>query len=91
MSEMCFDDFDYDRQSSNCDCEECKPELENIEDYPPHMLGDYITKNKNIKNGKDLCNRCDGTGNEFYSMYKKCSACGGTGIFNENFDYEKDA
>lgn len=26
MSEMCFDDFDYDRHSDNCECEECTPE-----------------------------------------------------------------
>ena len=24
MSEMCFDDFDYDRHSDNCDCDECR-------------------------------------------------------------------
>jgi hypothetical protein len=23
MSEMCFDDFDYDRHSDNCECTEC--------------------------------------------------------------------
>lgn len=23
MSEMCFDDFDYDRHSDNCECSEC--------------------------------------------------------------------
>ena len=26
MSEMCFDDFDYDRHSDNCECEECHAE-----------------------------------------------------------------
>ena len=26
MSEMCFDDFDYDRHSDNCECEECRAE-----------------------------------------------------------------
>ena len=26
MSEMCFDDFDYDRHSDSCECSECTPE-----------------------------------------------------------------
>lgn len=29
--------------------------------------------------GKKLCGRCRGTGNELYSMYKSCEACGGSG------------
>ena len=35
MSEMCFDDFDYDRHSDSCECEKCTPE--NIES-PSHSL-----------------------------------------------------
>ena len=32
MSEMCFDDFDYDRHPDNCECEECiKEEIEKQE------------------------------------------------------------
>ncbi len=34
MSEMCFDDFDYDRHDSNCECEECKV----IEEYTNEEL-----------------------------------------------------
>ena len=26
-----------------------------------------------------LCEWCDGTGNEFYSMYRECPECGGSG------------
>ncbi len=35
-----------------------------------------------IKNGlipKELCDRCDGTGNQLYSMYQVCEKCKGTG------------
>lgn len=28
---------------------------------------------------KERCAHCDGTGNEFYAMYRRCSKCGGTG------------
>ena len=48
--------------------------------YPPHMQNDYRVRNKNIDDGKELCERCGGTGNEFMSMYKKCKDCGGSGI-----------
>ena len=29
----------------------------------------------------ERCDRCEGTGNELFSMYRRCSACGGTGRF----------
>lgn len=29
--------------------------------------------------GDPPCKRCDGTGNELFSMYRRCSDCGGTG------------
>ena len=48
--------------------------------YPPHMRGDYRRMNQNILNGKILCNQCGGTGNEMYSMYRKCPDCDGDGI-----------
>ncbi|MFW6311102.1 MAG: hypothetical protein ACOC1K_02580 [Nanoarchaeota archaeon] len=51
--------------------------------YPLHMRGDILTKNKNIDEGKELCKRCGGTGNEFFSMYHECQACGGTGVYNK--------
>lgn len=55
-------------------------EKRNINDYPPHMQVDEQRRNDNIDAGNILCERCDGTGNEFYSMYCKCLACNGTGI-----------
>ena len=27
----------------------------------------------------ELCDRCDGTGNQLYSMYQACEKCHGTG------------
>ena len=28
---------------------------------------------------QELCDRCDGTGNQLYSMYQACEKCNGTG------------
>ena len=53
--------------------------LIDINSVEPHMQGDYVKRNNNVKQGKLLCNRCDGTGNELFSMYKKCSECNGEG------------
>ena len=30
--------------------------------------------------GDPPCKRCDGTGNELFSMYRRCSDCGGSGV-----------
>ena len=30
-----------------------------------------------------LCIRCDGTGNELYSMFKLCSDCDGVGVYEK--------
>lgn len=46
---------------------------------PAHMRIDYANRNENIREGKTLCPRCDGTGNELFSMYHCCSKCNGTG------------
>ncbi len=57
-------------------------ELLDESEWPFHMRGDVRIHNKNILEGKDLCERCEGTGNEFFSMYHKCPDCNGTGIRN---------
>lgn len=31
----------------------------------------------------EVCPWCDGTGNEFYSMYRKCPKCDGRGTVRE--------
>lgn len=33
--------------------------------------------------GKDLCDRCKGTGNELFAMYRRCEDCGGSGEAQE--------
>ena len=33
---------------------------------------------------KKLCGRCRGTRNELFSMWKKCEACGGSGVSTES-------
>lgn len=53
-----------------------------------HIMDEMIRK-ENKEKGNKLCDRCDGTGNELYSMYRRCKACNGTGIYNENFDYSR--
>lgn len=58
--------------------------------YPPRIRGDVIRTNDNIDKGNKLCKRCGGTGNELLSMYRKCAACEGTGVHNEEWDYNKE-
>lgn len=35
---------------------------------------------ENERAGHTLCGRCNGTGNELYSMYRSCEECGGNGV-----------
>lgn len=42
-----------------------------------------------IPKGK-RCKRCAGTGNELYSMYRKCQACGGNGVSKGKEDTFED-
>jgi hypothetical protein len=35
--------------------------------------------------GKPLCERCNGSGNEFFFKYKRCSACEGKGWIKEEW------
>ena len=52
---------------------------------PVHLAGD-MARAFAIPEEK-RCERCDGTGNELFSMYKECQACKGDGISRGN---EKD-
>lgn len=45
-----------------------------------HMRMDYQKRNDNVEGGETLCPKCDGTGNELFSMYRRCSECNGTGV-----------
>ncbi len=40
---------------------------------------DVYTRDKNEVAGREFCGRCEGTGNELYSMYKECEDCEGRG------------
>lgn len=57
---------------------------------------DQINRNANverIKNSlvpKKLRDRCDGTGNQFYSMYQLCEKCNGTGTISLTRSMEHD-
>ena len=51
-----------------------------IKKYPLHMRGDVHIRNNNIDAGSELCVRCQGTGNQLYSMFQECTDCKGTGI-----------
>ena len=53
--------------------------LEDPNDYPIPMQMDIKKKNNNIKNGRKLCSKCNGTGNEFFYHYRKCNDCNGKG------------
>ena len=45
-----------------------------------HMRMDYQKRNDNVEEGETLCPKCDGTGNELFKAYRRCSECKGTGI-----------
>ena len=51
-----------------------------INSIPVGMERDYTRRNENVRNHRPLCKRCDGTGNELSSMYRKCTVCKGTGV-----------
>ena len=63
---------------------EDQPQKEDPTKYPPHMQGDVRIRNQNIDAGKPLCEPCGGTGNELFSMYRKCASCDGTGVLNKD-------
>lgn len=57
-----------------------KPKKRDASKLPLHMQGDERIRNANIDAGYPLCDHCDGTGNELFSMYRMCPECNGTGI-----------
>lgn len=49
------------------------------------VIMDNKKADDNLLDGKEICKKCGGTGNEFFMMYKKCSDCDGKGHSeNEN-------
>lgn len=59
------------------------PRKRDPEKWPHHMRPDEIKRNKNIDAGRTLCPRCDGTGNELWSMYRRCEQCDGKGYLED--------
>ena len=49
----------------------------------PNMQMDVDKRNANIDDGRELCSKCSGTGNEFYSMWKECSKCNWKGYLEK--------
>lgn len=49
-------------------------------------MSDQARHEDNVAAGRALCVRCDGTGNELYSMYRACEDCGGTGCADDRRD-----
>lgn len=45
-----------------------------------HQWHDYARQESNEAAGHQLCDHCGGTGNELFSMYRKCPKCDGTGV-----------
>jgi DnaJ-class molecular chaperone len=41
---------------------------------------DERKRKQNIDKGLPLCDRCNGTGNELFGMYRACRDCGGSGV-----------
>ena len=49
------------------------------------IMGDQARRLRNLEAvlldpGIIICEQCNGTGNEFYAMYRKCSKCNGFGV-----------
>ena len=65
-------------------------EMWNVKEYPPHMQGDAQIHNENVKAGRELCDRCEGTGNQLLSMYQSCEKCGGSGFIKKPLKSEEE-
>jgi len=62
---------------------EGRNDLIDLSSVPLHMRPDYSLRNLNIEKGRKLCEKCDGTGNEIFAHYRRCTICGGLGIEKE--------
>jgi hypothetical protein len=54
-------------------------EIIDINTVPSPLLQDYVTRNDNVVHRRILCERCNGTGNEFMFTYSRCRYCFGKG------------
>ena len=55
-----------------------------IDTVPLRLRRDFHFRNRNVEEGRKLCSRCGGTGNELHLMFCRCAACGGNGVSRGN-------
>lgn len=60
--------------------------MSGIADHHPGVAADELRREDNEAAGRELCENCGGTGNEFFLKFKACSECGGTGCAEEAVD-----
>lgn len=53
--------------------------LVDLETVVHYARSDYATRNVNLQAGRRLCPQCNGTGNQLWVMYQRCTACHGAG------------
>lgn len=53
--------------------------LVDLDTVPYRVRMDYTIRNENILWGRELCERCEGTGNELFFAYRQCTFCEGRG------------
>lgn len=63
-----------------CNGEKSGMVLLDLDTVPLIIRGNFAVRNKNLAIGKSLCPRCNGTGNELFSHYRRCQNCHGTGV-----------
>jgi len=57
--------------------------LLDLDTVPLVLKRDYSIRNTNLALGETLCLRCNGTGNELFSHYRRCQDCYGAGVRKE--------
>lgn len=51
-----------------------------LADHHAGVAADELRREQNEADGRPLCKRCGGTGNEILLKYRRCSECGGSGV-----------
>lgn len=57
--------------------------LKNAHESDGRVIADDTKKLNNALAKRQLCDKCDGTGNEFFFMYRRCEKCGGKGFIEQ--------
>lgn len=60
--------------------------VERLREEHPGVQADAKIREKHLVAGHELCDRCNGTGNQLYAMYQRCEKCDGLGCapYEEN-------